>query len=161
MTQVTHNDQGLTSGNPAFSEKVAQSYLVADPTQAKPRTMTVAGTSVKTLVLLIVLVAGGAWGWVSATEPVATDTGSGYGNTTVTIPGGFWLASFGALFVGIFLVLNPRKAPKLKASLGLPSYRRCVSSWSHSCCTSQGSSDPHNAWHLGSLPPWAACACSI
>jgi uncharacterized YccA/Bax inhibitor family protein len=72
--------------------------------------MTVLGTSAKTLVLLAFVVAGASWGWASATEPVATDIGSGYGNTTVTIPGGFWLASFGALFVGIFVSMNPRLA---------------------------------------------------
>ena len=38
---------------------------------------------------------------------------SGYGNTTVTIPGGFWLASFAAFFVGMFLVFNPRRAALL------------------------------------------------
>ena len=30
----------------------------------------------------------------------ASTSAAGYGTTTVTIPGGFWLASFGALFVG-------------------------------------------------------------
>jgi len=72
--------------------------------------MTVAGVSIKTIVLLIVLIAGGAWGWASATQPVAVDLGQGYANTTVTIPGGFWLASFGAFLLGIFVVVNPRRA---------------------------------------------------
>ena len=75
--------------------------------------MSVGGVAVKTIVLLIVLVAAGAWGWASATEPVADDLGTGYANTTVTIPGGFWLASFGALFVGIFVAVNPRRAALL------------------------------------------------
>jgi uncharacterized YccA/Bax inhibitor family protein len=98
----------MRSGNPALSEKVVDQYFV--PAAAERRTMTVAGTAFKTFLLLAVLVAGGAWGWASATTPVGTDLGSGYGNTTVTIPGGFWLASFGAFFVAIFLVVNPRRA---------------------------------------------------
>ncbi len=65
------------------------------------------------LILLIALVAGGSWGWSSATTPVSTDLGSGYANTTVTIPGGFWLASFAAFGVAIFLVVNPRRAALL------------------------------------------------
>ena len=75
--------------------------------------MTVAGVSIKTLILLVVLVAGGAWGWASATEPVGVDLGSGYANTTVTIPGGFWLASFGAFLLGIFIAVQPRRAALL------------------------------------------------
>jgi uncharacterized YccA/Bax inhibitor family protein len=67
----------------------------------------------KTFVLLAVLVAGGAWGWAAATKPVGVDLGGGYANTTVTIPGGFWLASFGALLLGIFIVVNPRRAALL------------------------------------------------
>ena len=43
------------------------------------------------------------------------DLGGGYANTTVTIPGGFWLASFGAFFVAIFLAVNPRRAALLGA----------------------------------------------
>jgi uncharacterized YccA/Bax inhibitor family protein len=96
----------LHSGNPALSEKFAEANLV--PTEAKR--MSVAGVSIKTLFLLAVLVAGGAWGWDSATKPVGVDLGSGYANTTVTIPGGFWLASFGALLLGIFIVVNPARA---------------------------------------------------
>ena len=75
--------------------------------------MTVAGVSIKTLVLLAVLVAGGAWGWASAVQPVGVDLGSGYANTTVTIPGGFWLASFGAFLLGIFIAVQPRRAALL------------------------------------------------
>ncbi len=75
--------------------------------------MTVAGVTVKTLVLLAVLVAGGAWGWASSTEPIGADIGSGYANTTVTIPGGFWIASFAALFLGIFIAVQPRRAALL------------------------------------------------
>src|SRR3954452_18435727 len=101
----------LHTGNPALSEKVASEYLVAPREQVK--TMTVAGTSIKTLVLLVFLVAGGAWGWASATKSIPADIGSGYGNTTVTIPGGFWLAWFAAFFVAMFLVFNPRRAALL------------------------------------------------
>jgi len=56
------------------------------------------------------VIAGGAWGWSSATVQVSTDLGQGYANTTVTIPGGFWLASFGAFAFGIAIVVNPRRA---------------------------------------------------
>src|SRR6476620_226245 len=94
------------SGNPAFSEKFVETQLV----HAQTKTMSVAGVSIKTFVLLAVLVAGGAWGWASATTPVATDIGGGYANTTVTLPGGFWLASFAALFLGIFICVQPLRA---------------------------------------------------
>ena len=77
--------------------------------------MTVAGVSMKTLILLVVLIAGGAWGWASATEPVGVDLGGGYANTTVTLPGGFWLASFGAFLLGIFIAVQPRRAALLGA----------------------------------------------
>jgi uncharacterized YccA/Bax inhibitor family protein len=93
-----------TSGNPALKPDAFASA------PARERTMSLGGTSIKTLFLLLVLIAGGAWGWAAATKAVGTDLGSGYGNTTVTIPGGFWLASFAALFVGIFIVVNPRRA---------------------------------------------------
>jgi uncharacterized YccA/Bax inhibitor family protein len=72
--------------------------------------MSLGGVAIKTLIDLIVLVAAGAWGWASATTPVADDVGSGYGNVTVTLPGGFWIASFAALFVGILVAVNPRRA---------------------------------------------------
>ena len=96
------------SGNPAFSERVVDEYLSGGA--GAPKTMRVSGTAAKTLFLLLVLIAGGAYGWASATQSVGADVGSGYANTTVTIPGGFWLASFAALFVGIFVALNPRRA---------------------------------------------------
>jgi len=100
---------GLHSGNPALSEKFIDSQLVASDTKR----MSVAGVTVKTVILLAVLIAGGAWGWEAATKPVGVDLGSGYANTTVTIPGGFWLASFGAFLLGIFIVVNPRRAALL------------------------------------------------
>jgi uncharacterized YccA/Bax inhibitor family protein len=97
----------LVSGNPALEK--AHEYFVPSDT----RTMSVGGTAVKTFFFLLVLIGGGAWGWAAATKPVPVDIGSGYGNTTVTIPGGFWLASILALFIGIFLALNPRRAALL------------------------------------------------
>ena len=103
--QTTRSPQ-LTSGNPAFSSDAYQQTLAT----STPATVSVGGVSIKTLTLLVFVVAGGAWGWASATTPVATDVGQGYANTTVTIPGGFWLASFGALFVGIWVAMNPRRA---------------------------------------------------
>jgi uncharacterized YccA/Bax inhibitor family protein len=97
------------SGNPAFNSHAARELYG----ESGARTMTIAGTSIKTLFLILVVFAGGAWGWASATQPVGVDIGSGYANTTVTIPGGFWLASLGAFFVGIFLAFNPRRAALL------------------------------------------------
>jgi uncharacterized YccA/Bax inhibitor family protein len=96
------------SGNPAFNARVLSEYMVA-PVERTP-TMTRGGVAVKTLINLAVLIAAGAWGWASATDPVAADVGGGYGNVTVTIPGGFWLVSLAAFFVGIFCSLNPRRA---------------------------------------------------
>jgi uncharacterized YccA/Bax inhibitor family protein len=110
MAAVMQGDGELRSGNPAFSDQVVATYLSPARTETTSATMSVAGTALKTAVLLAVLVAGGIWGWASATDPVAVDIGSGYANTTVTIPGGFWLASFGAFFVGILTSLNPRRA---------------------------------------------------
>ena len=81
--------------------------------------MTVAGVGIKTVILLIVLVAGGAWGWAAATEPVGVDLGSGYANTTVTIPGGFWLASFGAFLLAILTTVQPQRARLLGALYAL------------------------------------------
>jgi uncharacterized YccA/Bax inhibitor family protein len=106
MAQTTADAPRLSSGNPALSERFITSHLSTRAT----RSMSVAGVSLKTVVLLAVLVAGGAWGWASATTPSAFDAGSGYADTTVTIPGGFWLASFGALFLGIFITVQPRRA---------------------------------------------------
>src|SRR6185369_6750544 len=80
------------SGNPALSEKFVETQLSGPAT----RSMTVAGVSIKTLFLIIVLVAGGAWGWASATTPV-----------------GFWLASFGAFGLGIMIAVQPRRAALL------------------------------------------------
>ncbi len=101
----------ITSGNPAFNERVVDTYLA--PSEREARTMSVLGTALKTLLLLVVLCGGGAWGWAAATKSVGVDLGTGYGNTTVTIPGGFWLASIAALFVGIFMAVNPRRAALL------------------------------------------------
>ena len=109
MTRAMSSPSGLHSSNPALNEKFVETRLVASATKR----MSVAGVSVKTLWLLIVLVAGGAWGWESAVKPVGVDLGSGYANTTVTIPGGFWLASFAAFFFGIMIVVNPGRAALL------------------------------------------------
>jgi uncharacterized YccA/Bax inhibitor family protein len=110
MVQTT-TEPALLSGNPALSERFVESRLTAPAPAARP--MTVAGVGIKTLVLLVVLVAGGAWGWAAAVEPTAVDLGGGYANTTVTIPGGFWLASFAALFLGILIAVQPRRAALL------------------------------------------------
>ncbi len=96
-------------GNPAFDKDEIQQAL-ATPSAAK--TMSVGGVAIKTILFLIVLVAAGAYGWDATVTPaVDTDaSGAGYGATTVTVPGGFWIASFGAFGVGIFTAMNPRSA---------------------------------------------------
>jgi uncharacterized YccA/Bax inhibitor family protein len=111
MAQTATASTRLQSGNPALSEKFIETHLTA----SAARSMSVVGVSVKTLILLVVLVAGGAWGWASATEPIGVDVGSGYANTTVTLPGGFWLASFGAFLLGISIAVQPRRAALLGA----------------------------------------------
>lgn len=95
------------SGNPALSEQFVATQLVPI---TGARTMSVAGVSIKTLLLLAVVVAAGSWGWASATEEVPPGLGAGYADTTVVIPGGFWLASFAALFLGIMTAVSPRRA---------------------------------------------------
>src|SRR3954469_1962535 len=109
MSTTATAPRGLHSSNPALSEKFVSSNL----SMRAARSMTVGGVSIKTLFLLVVLVGGGAWGWASAAQPVGVDLGSGYANTTVTIPGGFWLASFGAFLLGILTVVQPRRAALL------------------------------------------------
>jgi uncharacterized YccA/Bax inhibitor family protein len=99
------------SGNPALSDKFVETHLVAAP--AAMRSMSVGGVTFKTLVFLVILIAGGAWGWAAATEPVGIDLGEGYANTTVTIPGGFWLASIGAFLLGIMIAVAPSRAAML------------------------------------------------
>lgn len=111
MSHTMTNPAEMRSGNPALGEKFVETQLV--PAATNVRTMSVAGVSAKTLVLLGFVVAGGAWGWASATEEVPAELGAGYADTTVTIPGGFWLASFGAFFLGIFISVAPRRAAVL------------------------------------------------
>ena len=106
---MTHDAPGeLRTGNPALSDDFVTTQLV--PASASDRTMSVAGVSLKAIVLLAFVVAGGSWGWASATEEVPAELGGGFADTTVTIPGGFWLASFGAFFLGIMMVMAPRRA---------------------------------------------------
>jgi len=115
MTQTTTAPTRLSSGNPALSEKFAAANLSTRAT----RSMSVAGVSIKTIILLAVLVAGGAWGWASASTPISIDAAGGYATTTVTIPGGFWMASFGAFFLGIFIAVQPMRAALLGALYAL------------------------------------------
>lgn len=110
MTTAFTEPSDLRSGNPALNDKFVTTQLVPATSSASTRTMSAAGVSVKTMVLLGFVIAGGSWGWASATEETPADLGAGYADTTVTIPGGFWLASFGAFFLGIMMVVAPRRA---------------------------------------------------
>ena len=111
MTHPMTAQSELRSGNPALSDAFIETQLRAG-NRDQP-TMSVAGVTIKTLILLVFVVAGGSWGWASATEQVPVELGAGYADTTVTIPGGFWLASFGSLFLGIFIAMAPRRAAVL------------------------------------------------
>ncbi len=71
--------------------------------------MSVAGVSIKTLVLLVFVSVGGSWEWASATRTVPLERGRGYADTTVTIPGGFWFANFGAFFPAIMITVASRR----------------------------------------------------
>ena len=62
---TTAASPGLRSGNPALSDKFIDTQLSVSAT----RSMSVAGVSIKTLVLLAVLIGGGVWGWASAVQP--------------------------------------------------------------------------------------------
>ena len=97
---------GMRSSNPALTNEHVQAQLHT----AAPRPMTRLGVGIKTLVFLAFVIAGGAWGWAASVQPVGTDLGGGYANTTVTIPGGFWLASLGALFLSFAIIAVPRRA---------------------------------------------------
>ena len=179
MAQSTAASGGLRSGNPALSEKFVEANLTArghalddrgrrehqDPGPAHR--------------------AGGRrrLGMGSPVGPVGVDLGGGYANTTVTIPGGFWLASFGALFLGIMTAVRPTRrrcsgssTPSARASASGPSRRcsmlrptgssarrssrRCACSSPRSSCTSPGSSSPPRRWRLPSSPAWADSRCS-
>lgn len=93
-------------GNPAFDKPEVQQALAT--TDARP--MTVGGVAVKTLLYLVALFAAGAYGWSATVDPATADAAGGYGTVTVTVPGGFWLASLVAFGVGIYTSLNPRRA---------------------------------------------------
>jgi uncharacterized YccA/Bax inhibitor family protein len=95
----------VASGNPAFNEKIRTEYFV----RGQDATMTVAGTALKTLFLLVVLVVAGWWGWTSAVQSIPSPSG-GVGSTTVVLPAGLWLASLAALGFGIACSVNPRRA---------------------------------------------------
>jgi uncharacterized YccA/Bax inhibitor family protein len=94
-------------GNPAFDKPEVQRALV---TPDAGSSMSVGGVFIKTVVFLAALLAAGAYGWNATIDPVAADAVGGYGNVTVTVPGGFWLASFLAFGVGIYTSINPRHA---------------------------------------------------
>lgn len=115
MTGTVASSSETRSGNPALAGFVDD--VLHDPALASSvsssASVRVGGVAVKTLVLLGVVVAGGAWGWASATDEVPPELGSGYGDTTVTIPGGFWLASIAALLLGIMVSVAPRRAAGL------------------------------------------------
>ncbi len=111
MSQTMTAPTSVGSGNPALSATFVQNQLTS--ADAGTRTMSVAGVGIKTLVFLAFVVAGGSWGWASATREVPVELGAGYADTTVTIPGGFWLASLGAFLVAIMITVAPRRAAVL------------------------------------------------
>lgn len=94
-------------GNPAFDRHEVQSALATPSADAS---MSVGGVFVKSLAFLVVLVAAGLYGWNATVDPATADAAGGYATVTVTVPGGFWLASFLAFGVGIYTSLNPRRA---------------------------------------------------
>lgn len=100
----------MRSGNPTFTDAVVEHHLLVP---SPGRSMSVGGVGSKTLLLLVLVVVGGSWGWAAATTDVPPELGSGYGDTTVVIPGGFWLASLGAFFVGLFVSVVPARAALL------------------------------------------------
>jgi len=69
--------------------------------------MTVAGTYVKTGILLVILVIAGAWGW-SQVEIVQVR-----GADVALQPAHTWLVAFGTLILGIVAAMNVRAAPIL------------------------------------------------
>ena len=73
MAQTAMEPTGFRSSNPALSEKFVETHLAAPAT----RQVTVAGVGIKTLILLAVLVAGGAWGWAASIQPATVDLESG------------------------------------------------------------------------------------
>jgi uncharacterized YccA/Bax inhibitor family protein len=100
-------NRGTGAGNPAFDREEVQTALHTPATDAS---MSVGGVFAKTLLFLVVLVAAGLYGWNATVDPVTPDAAGGYATTTVTVPGGFWLASLLAFGVGIYVSLNPRRA---------------------------------------------------
>ncbi len=111
MSNTMTAPMDLTSGNPALSDTFVETQLRS--AGAETSTMSVTGVTVKTLIFLVFVVAGGSWGWASATSTVPPELGAGYADTTVTIPGGFWLASLGAFFLAIMITVAPGRAAVL------------------------------------------------
>ena len=111
MSEVMRAPMSAGSGNPALSESFFETHLTS--AGAGTRSMSVVGVSIKTLIFLVFVVVGGSWGWASATRTVPLELGRGYADTTVTIPGGFWLASLGAFFLAIIITVAPRRAAVL------------------------------------------------
>ena len=105
---ATISSGSASSGNPAFNPRIVSDYLVRQG--AESGSMTVLGTTARTFLLLIVLGAAGWWGWVSAETTVPGPMGTATGSVTVTMPPGIWLASIGALFVGIACAAVPTRA---------------------------------------------------
>jgi len=108
---ASRTSTALNTGNPSLSDSFVDNELRVPKSDAQA--MSVGGVSLKTLVLLAFLVAGGSLGWASATQEVPAQLGSGLADTTVTIPGGFWLASFAALGLAIAITVQPRRAAVL------------------------------------------------
>jgi uncharacterized YccA/Bax inhibitor family protein len=100
----------MRSSNPALNdatfEKAAQEWAppTGQPHEIDPSDrMTFGGTLASTAVLLVLLVAAGAVGWMSVDRPTNEFE-------TLTIPGWFWLPLIGGLGVAFLTVFKPHLA---------------------------------------------------
>lgn len=85
---------------PAVTDAALDTLETRGPVVADADVMTVGGTAAKTGLLLLLVLATGAWGW-SLVDPVAGET---------TIPGWWFLAAIGAFVLAIVTAFRPRLA---------------------------------------------------
>lgn len=85
---------------PAVVDSSLQTAPAPSPITTDGEAMTIGGTSAKTGILLLLVLATGAWGW----NQVDVDTG------TSTIPGWWWLLLIGVVVLAIVTAFRPRLA---------------------------------------------------